>query len=475
MRRLLPLVLLASCGVPLDPEPEGQLAQRRDGIVGGYTNFDDPQVFFMEMTYSPTSVYSCSATLVGRKTLLTAAHCIAPDELGRKPTVEVTNVPRVSEATASDWIKVSRQRYHPNYRASVIQNDLGVVELERVPTLKGRQWNRANFGPEIVGKIVRVSGYGITSTDGRNSGTRRSVELPVNDLDPTLLNFGTTNQKGTCSGDSGGPMFYRFADGIERQIGVHSFHRGDCGKNADARVDKGADFIDQWFLDVEAPSCAEDGQCKSGCVPEDLDCTCAADMQCNPLCLSAAKDADCADSCSAGNVCSVTACATPDPDCQPFDAPCGIDEQCAGRRCTSDPQNLEGYCSKACALPADCPTGFECSGPGVCARLQLPVATEGHSCTPGQTWCNGARLKCGGPEGKPTQCLRACLVESDCLNTESCTARPDAGAQAGVCTPDIVLNRIKVVEYAAKSCSATGAGPAVLALLALLLRRRRRS
>jgi MYXO-CTERM domain-containing protein len=467
MRRLLLVVLLASCGMPVESEPEVQVGHRRDGIVGGATNFNDPQLYYMEMTYAADSVFSCSATLIGRKT---------PDEMGRKPTVRVTNVPRVRYATDADWIKVSRQRYHPNYRASVIQNDLSVLELEKIPFVKARQWNRANFGPEIVGKPVRVAGYGITSTDGTGAGIKRNVELPINDLDPTLLNFGTTNQRGTCSGDSGGPMFYRFPDGVERQIGVHSFHRGDCGRNADARVDKGADFIDQWFLDVEAPNCGEDGQCKTGCVPEDPDCTCAADATCNPLCLTAAKDADCADSCTGGNVCSVTACATPDPDCQVFGAPCGVDEQCAGRRCSTDPQNIEGFCSKACALATDCPAGFECSGTGVCTHLQLPVVNEGQSCTVGQTFCSNTRLKCDGPGGKPTKCLRTCMFEDDCLTTESCSAAatPDAGSLQGVCTPDIVLDRINLTEYAAKSCSTTAAGPALFAVLALLLRRRRR-
>ena len=470
-------MLLAACGVPVEPGPEA--GRRIDEIIGGVTLFSDPQVFFMEMSYSATDVYSCSATLIGRKSLLTAAHCIAPDEMGRKPTVRVTNVPRVRNAVASDWINVSRQRYHPNYRASVIQNDLGIVELERIPTLKPRLWNRANFGPEIVGKTVRVAGYGITATEGTGSGIKRSVQLPVNDLDLTLLNFGTTNQKGTCSGDSGGPMFYVFPDGVERQIGVHSFHRGECGRNADARVDKGADFVDQWFLDVEAASCGEDAQCKTGCTPEDVDCTCAADAVCNPLCLTPAKDADCAESCAAGNVCSTTACATPDPDCQPFGAACGIEEQCAGRRCTTDLQNVEGYCSKACAIAADCPTGTDCGGTGVCTKKQLPVANENEACTAGTTYCaDFPRLKCGGAAAKPTTCLRACIFEADCLTTESCTPQGDADAgtaTTSVCTKDIVIERINLVEYAPKGCSAAAAGPSALGLLAalLLLRRRR--
>ena len=87
MRRLLLVVLLASCGVPVESEPEGQVASRRDGIIAGYTNFNEPQVFFVEMTYPPNDVYSCSATLIGRKTLLCAAHCIAPDEKGNRPSV----------------------------------------------------------------------------------------------------------------------------------------------------------------------------------------------------------------------------------------------------------------------------------------------------------------------------------------------------------------------------------------------------
>lgn len=474
MRRLIPLLFLASCGVPLQSEPEAQVAQRRDPIVGGFTNFGDPQLYFVEMSYSATDVYSCSATLIGRKTLLSAAHCIAPDEMGRKPTVRVTNLARESAATDADWIKVSRQRYHPNYRASVIQNDFSVLELEKIPFVRPRQINRMNFGPEIVGKIVRVAGYGITKTMGSGAGVKRTLDLKVNDLDPTLLNTGTTNQKGTCNGDSGGPMFYRFPDGIERQVGIHSFHRGDCGRNAAARVDKGLDFIDQWFIDVEAPTCSEDALCKTGCVPEDVDCLCATDSICNPLCLTPGKDADCADSCTAGNVCSVTACATPDPDCQAIGAPCGVEEHCAGRRCISDAQNPEGYCSKTCSVATDCPSGFECSASGECSKVQLPTANEGQDCTPGQTYCSGGRLTCEALEGKQPKCHRVCLVDDDCSGTESCVTQADAGKFGGVCAPDIVLTRINFVEYAAGGCSATALGPSLLGLLVFALVRRPR-
>lgn len=475
MRGLLPLCLvLAACGVPAGLDPEGPVGQRRDAIIGGATNFTDPQVFYIEMTYAPDAVFSCTATLIGRRTLLTAAHCIAPDELGRKPTVEATNVPRVRVATDADWIKVLRQRYHPNYRSTAITDDYAVLELERNPFLKPREWNRTNLMSDVVDKIVRQVGYGITITEGTGAGVRRNVDLPINDLDPNLINSGTTNQKGTCSGDSGGPMFLRFPDGVERHVGVTSFHRGECGKNASARTDKGAAFIDQWFLDVEAPSCGEDGQCKTGCVPEDPDCACAADAMCNPLCATAAKDADCAESCAGGNVCSVTACATPDPDCQAFGAPCGLDEQCAGRRCITDPQHPQGYCSKACAVTADCPSDTECSPAGACTKLQRPTATEGQPCTRGQTFCDGPRLWCDGPEGK-TECRRSCLFAADCPATESCTANTnlDAGAtMPGVCVPNIVIPQLNQVGAAAKSCSAAPGVPLLLWAALALLRRR---
>lgn len=470
---LLLAVVLWSCG-PI--EDEGAAGQRRDAILGGVTNFSDPQVFYVEMTYTPEEVFSCTATLIGRRTLLTAAHCIAPDAMGRKPTVEATNVPRVGVATAADFIPVVRQRYHPNYTASAIENDYAVLELARNPLLKPREWNRTNLMPDVVGKTVRQTGYGITFTDGTGAGVRRNVALPINDLDPNLVNSGTTNQKGTCSGDSGGPMFLVFPDGVERHIGVTSFHRGMCGRNASGRTDRAAAFIDQWMLDIEAPTCGEDGQCKSGCTPEDPDCLCAADAACNAMCPMAAKDPDCAESCAAGNVCSTTACATPDPDCQPFGAACGLDDQCAGRRCITDPQHPQGYCSQACALPADCPMGTECTVAGTCVHTQLPVANEGQPCTKGATFCNGPHLLCGGVEGKATLCARACLFDADCTATESCTASPgtDAGAAvAGVCVPDVVIPKASMVFVAApKGCAAVPGLPLVW-FAVLALRRRR--
>ena len=454
--------------MPVEAPPEAQFASRSDEIVGGFSDFSDPQIFMLEMTYAPDSVFLCSSTLIGRVTLVCAAHCIAPDELGRKPTVRAVNVPRVKLAVDSDWIKVVKQRYHPNYKALVIQNDISVLQLERQPLIKPKPWNRTNFSAELVGKTVRVAGYGITTTDGTGAGVKRSTELAINDIDPTLINFGITNQIGTCSGDSGGPMFYSGFDGIERQIGIHSFHRGECGKNADARIDKMADFVDQWFSEVEVPQCAEDGQCKSGCTPEDVDCTCQADNVCNPSCPAPAKDPDCAESCAGGGVCSTTACATPDPDCVAVGAPCGLDSQCAGRMCVSDPQNADSYCSKPCLTSADCATGFECGAANACTKIQKPTASDGQACTVGQTFCLGTRRACGGPEGKPLVCSRQCLFQEDCGDTESCTP---SGA-VSVCTANIVLKKADLYERAAKSCASVG--PSAFAWLALvgLIRRR---
>jgi hypothetical protein len=68
-------LLLSACG---GAEPDA-LSRRADQIVAGSLYEGDPQVGLLLTQASPgTGVSICTATLVGKKTAATAAHCVEP-------------------------------------------------------------------------------------------------------------------------------------------------------------------------------------------------------------------------------------------------------------------------------------------------------------------------------------------------------------------------------------------------------------
>jgi uncharacterized protein (TIGR03382 family) len=85
------------------------------------------------------------------------------------------------------------------------------------------------------------------------SGVRRSVDLIFDSIQSRTFYLGDQTQHGVCHGDSGGPSFHTFPDGVERLVGVHSFTaRTDCLLGGDTRVDAFAPFIQGWLTDKDA-------------------------------------------------------------------------------------------------------------------------------------------------------------------------------------------------------------------------------
>ncbi|MBI3184079.1 MAG: S1 family peptidase [Myxococcales bacterium] len=462
--RALALALAALVGCAQRPGEHADPSFRRDAILGGTSDFADPEVFMIEMSYDGGASL-CTSTLVGRRTLLTAAHCLQP-EAGRLPRVRATNLTAARDAGDSDFISSSKVRPHPGYTSGgSFANDIGLVLLDRAPTVRFKPWNRDSVSG-LQRQPARLVGYGQTSAGGRDWGTKRSVDISFNVVGEEVV-YGTVETTGTCQGDSGGPAIHPWNGGEERVVAITSFGPEGCGRGSSERVDRHKAFIDQWFAENEDPQCTADAQCKQGCSPADPDCLCLADGACGS-CQSPGTDPDCPESCVQNQVCSVSACA--DPDCQPFGSPCGFDEQCQTRRCVADPQQ-PSYCSKTCTTAAECGSEMECSQ-GVCTKRQLPVAALGESCTPGQTFCASPWAVCTGRTGEETFCRRRCLVTSDCTPGEC--AEDASGLR--FCLPAVMVKKMGSTYDAAPGCAAlpvpSGALGVLGAWLLVLLRRR---
>ncbi len=401
-------------------ESKGTGTQRAE-IVGGSVSTGDPEVFMLRMIYSNGTASGCTATLIGEHTLLTAAHCVDPAiNNAEAVTIFATNETYANNTTQQQWIRIVETRMHPGWNAGgdSLEHDIALALLQRAPGVQPKMWNREPlFGKQ--GAPIRAVGYGITSRQKSDSGTKRQVNLTVAGLQQTHLFLGDQMGKGICSGDSGGPTFHVFADGRERQIGVHSFDgNGVCTYGGDIRTDAYVSFIDQWLNEKETTTCDNDGRCLAGCNPVDADCYCVADDVCDARCPDLLMDPDCPADCILNGVCSLQQCPVPDPDCVPDGLNCNSPMVCYGRLCTTDPQRTSNYCSRQCTDDPQCGPGMACYD-GACRYLQKPEADEGEPCTIGKTFCrNGTH--CSGREGEQTTCLRSCSSNSECSGKATC-------------------------------------------------------
>lgn len=352
-----PLVILAACVGAPGPATDDHAA----AIVNGIT---DPNHRYVVGVGGANRAF-CTGTVISRRTVLTAGHCIG----GVRNIFLGTSI----NGGAATKIAVVEEVQHPRYRELPNQNatyDLGILRLAADAPVQPVPLFRETMGntPRFIGPSLVFVGYGATSGSGGGFGTRRVTTFPINvvgpavvgnsypapdDLPAELFYFVDTETMGrnTCNGDSGGPAF--FVDrGVEWIIGVTSSGDASCTLDgADQRADQ--PYIDDFIQphidafepddpcrgngvcdeacnqagqigdpDCAAAHCAADGLCAEACTaPLDPDCVAIADGNCgdNGVCdLTCADDPDCARQCGAEGNC-IPGCG--DPDCADEPAP----------------------------------------------------------------------------------------------------------------------------------------------------------
>jgi V8-like Glu-specific endopeptidase len=219
---------------------------------GGPDNGAHP---YVGMTYNDE--YLCSGTLISATVFLTAGHCTALFQSGGSQ-VYVTFGDSVDFDPAN---AVTGTPYtHPNFCLECAPGlpgfdayDVGVIVLDQPVTGLGfaalpyeSQVNDLAKGTALTAVGYGVQGYErgggqpqpiFTATRYRADVTFRNVDNRIGDMFIKLSN----NQKGgTCSGDSGGPIF---ASDQVTVLGVTAFGNGLCTSNGYAQRTDRADIL----------------------------------------------------------------------------------------------------------------------------------------------------------------------------------------------------------------------------------------
>jgi hypothetical protein len=190
------------------PLADGNMGQLVSPIVGGTVDSGHPSV---GMVLGDSSL--CTGTLIGRFTVLTAAHCITPSGM------------RFQINNAS--YNASHITIHPNYCGGNC-HDLALLSLTQQPNIAPSPLLKT---PPSVGQSVALVGYGKTGEYNNDLQVKRLGYNTINQITASTFSFqGSSN---VCNGDSGGPSF------IDNNLaGVHSTKSGACGTGGtDMRVD----------------------------------------------------------------------------------------------------------------------------------------------------------------------------------------------------------------------------------------------
>lgn len=478
------LVLFVWCGVlacqqpvspPVNTSPVSTSALP---IIGGQADLRYPEVGALTNNTTPF----CTGTLIAKKVVLTAGHCIDA-ALRYAKTAKVQFRIDIPDASQKDGYKATYTEFDPAlFRSHPIWNGdlqnggdiaVGILKTPVVSALP-MAINLAPLPSNFAGQSPLFLGYGLlqSTPTSISAGRKYAANIPVVKVESDRFTHQASG-KSVCHGDSGGPALFNIGGRI-RVLGVNSYvsaarvpgtTRSTCqGSGTSARTDTYATFL-KGILEkygdgpqacTQTNECGPCSQCKDKlCQPKPVSAlkthcqACRQDSDCQGgichrfadgyRCLRTCDDEDC---CPTGMYCSsLRTNSGLKKLCIPFDgscpalsctksSECGPGEFCENGFCKPQPIAPSVDLCKPCTTDAQCGQGHLCLG--------LPGHKRCSQACGGGDFCP-ADMTCEEPSpGLPKQCVpqagacqRPCQFSSNCALGEVCLQGTCVSKQPG--------------------------------------------
>jgi V8-like Glu-specific endopeptidase len=247
------LTIASGCGG--DGAPAEDLQGSEEAIVGGTNDSGDPSIIEIVIE-TDDGGFTCTGTFIGPRTVLTAGHCVTeeddPQKLVAGATFTIQRNAVEDDATKTDRITVPRANVHvhPGYDGEAA-HDVAILVLAKDVKVKPIPILREPMTKSMIGKKVRIVGYGMTSATASDDEQlrKRVTTTTIRGIDGDLVHIGDTGHQ-ACDGDSGGPALLKI-DGVETLIATDDLASDDnanCKKgDLYQRVDRHLDFIDKFL------------------------------------------------------------------------------------------------------------------------------------------------------------------------------------------------------------------------------------
>lgn len=192
------------------PTPSLPLACKLENtfnIIGGTRSKTTGDVVSSTVSINDNSGSFCTGTIIGPQHIVTAAHCLTETSAAQ------VRIGFGSDGVSSSAIKVVNILAHPKFSNGLGDNqanyDIGIIAFEGSLPDGYRPANIASPNLNTTGDDKIIAGYGITSDSDKSNFSLNQVIAKIAKFYPQYkeLDLEEGTGRGTCNGDSGGPIF----------------------------------------------------------------------------------------------------------------------------------------------------------------------------------------------------------------------------------------------------------------------------